>query len=169
MAAFWGRAEQADHLVVWYGRDNAQESAMFHEICHRLPDRPLEVVEVPSAVPFYSPDELAHYLTLARPITDGERTRVRDIWQRLRQENQTFRVVEDGNLVSAPADHYDKALLYHVPPDWTLLARATAPVMAEMKVDDVTLKWRMKTLIECGAVLADGNPWLSRRTKVKRP
>ncbi|MEC3914418.1 DUF3658 domain-containing protein [Nocardia sp. CDC160] len=169
MAAFWARAEQADHLVVWYGRDNAQESAMFHEICHRLPDRPLDVVEVPVAVPFYSPHELAYYATRARPITDAERTRVHETWQRLRQENETFRVVEDGNLVSAPADHYDKALLYHVRPEWTPLARAIAPVMAGMKADDAILKWRMKSLIESGSVLADGSPWLSRRTKVKRP
>ncbi|WP_348525393.1 hypothetical protein [Nocardia brasiliensis] len=40
--------------------------------------------------------------------------------------------------------------------------------MAVMSVADAPLIWRVQTLVESGAMVADGNPWLVRRTKVKR-
>ncbi|WP_348537846.1 hypothetical protein [Nocardia brasiliensis] len=40
--------------------------------------------------------------------------------------------------------------------------------MAVMSVADAPLIWRVQTLVESGAMVADGSPWLVRRTKVKR-
>nr|WP_280408033.1 DUF3658 domain-containing protein [Nocardia brasiliensis] len=52
--------------------------------------------------------------------------------------------------------------------DWTPISRIIAPVMAVMSVADAPLIWRVQTLVESGAMVADGSPWLVRRTKVKR-
>ncbi|MBF6544246.1 DUF3658 domain-containing protein [Nocardia brasiliensis] len=55
---------------------------------------------------------------------------VRSTWERLVQENETFRIVRDGDLVSAPSDHYDRALLEAAGADWTPIFRIIAPVMS---------------------------------------
>ncbi|QLY28912.1 DUF3658 domain-containing protein [Nocardia huaxiensis] len=167
LAAFWDRVDSADRLVAWYGRDNADESAFFHALCDRLGDRPLDVVALPGAIGAREPGELARQLDAARPVTATERSAVHRTWKRLEQENLTFRIVRDGALVSAPADHYDRALLEAAGADWTVIVRIVAPVMAAMSVADVPLIWRVQTLVESGAMVADGNPWLARQTKVK--
>ncbi|WP_405496858.1 DUF3658 domain-containing protein [Nocardia sp. NBC_00511] len=168
LTAFWEAAEQADHLVVWYGRDNAGELSLFHAVCDRLRDKPFDVIELLGAVAAYDPDKLAVHVPEARPITATERATARHTWQHLREENQTFRIVR-GDLVSAPAHHYDGALLQAATADWTPIARTIAPVMAAMNVGDSPLIWRVKTLTESGRLLIDGDPWLARETSVKRP
>ncbi|WP_334026508.1 DUF3658 domain-containing protein [Nocardia terpenica] len=168
LAAFWDKVDAADHLVVWYGRGNAGELSFFHALCDKLPDRPFDVVELPGATGARTPRELAPHLATARPITADERAAARRTWQRLERENQTFRIISGGELVSAPADHYDDALLDTTGSDWTPILRVVAPVMAEMKVADSPLFWRVKSLVESGVLVADGDPWLVRQAKVKR-
>ncbi|WP_051178905.1 DUF3658 domain-containing protein [Nocardia concava] len=168
LAQFWDTVAAAERLVVWYGRDNAGELSFFHALCDRLPDRPLEAVELLGAAGAYAPEELARYLPRPEPVTADERAAARHTWQRITRENQTFRIVA-GELTSAPADHYDKALLDAAAPDWTVIARVVAPVMAARNVGDAPLFWRVKALVDSGALLADGNPWLVRQTKIKRP
>lgn len=169
LTAFWERIGNADHLVVWYGRNNAGESSFFHALCDKLPDRALDVVALPGAVAACTPDELSQHIATARPIAAAERSSVRETWRRLRRENQAFRTVRGGELVSAPADHYDNALLNAASSEWTPIARTIAPVMAGMDVGDSPLIWRVKTLVDSGALVADGDPWLARQTNVKRP
>lgn len=168
LAEFWARVAAADRLVVWYGRDNAGELSFFHALCDQLPDRPLEAVELLGAAGAYSPHELARYLSRPEPVTDDERAAARHAWQRITRENQTFRIVA-GELTSAPADHYDTALVEATGPDWTPIARTVATVMAARNVGDSPLFWRVKTLVDAETLLADGNPWLARQTKIKRP
>ncbi|GAB0107307.1 hypothetical protein JMUB6875_63010 [Nocardia sp. JMUB6875] len=167
-AAFWERADAADHLVVWYGCDNAGELSLFHALCDKLPGKPFDVVGLPGAIGARTPDELAHHLAAARPVTADERAAARRIWQRLKRENQTFRVISSGELVSASADHYDSALLAAANSDWTPIVGVVASVMAEMNVADSPLFWRVRLLVESGALVADGDPWLVRQVKVKR-
>ncbi|WP_280453759.1 DUF3658 domain-containing protein [Nocardia brasiliensis] len=168
LAAFWDRVDDAAHLVAWYGSDNAGEAAFFHALCHRLGDRPLDALALPGSIGGRDPEELSRQLEAARPVTATERSAVHRTWERLVQENETFRIVRDGDLVSASSDHYDRALLEAAGADWTPISRIIAPVMAVMSVADAPLIWRVQTLVESGAMVADGNPWLVRRTKVKR-
>ncbi|MBF6128767.1 hypothetical protein IU504_24845 [Nocardia brasiliensis] len=62
----------------------------------------------------------------------------------------------------------NRALLEAAGADWTPISRIIAPVMAVMSVADAPLIWRVQILVESGAMVADGSPWLVRRTKVKR-
>lgn len=167
-AAFWEKVDAADHVAVWYGRDNPGELSFFHAVCDKLADRPFDVVELPGMTGARTPGELAPYLATAHPITADERAAARRTWQQLERENETFRIISGGELVSAPADHYDCALLDAAGSDWTRIVRVIAPVMAEMNVGDAPLYWRVKVLVESGALIADGDPWLTRHTKVKR-
>ncbi|MFE3187594.1 DUF3658 domain-containing protein [Nocardia sp. NPDC059240] len=168
LTSFWEKVDAADHVVVWYSRDRAGEWAFFHAVRHRLADRPFDVVELPLPVVTYTADKLAGHLDSKRPITQRERDATCRTWERLRHENQTFRVIRDGELVSAPADHYDAALVGAATEGWSPIVQIVAPVMADMKVGDSPLFWRVKSLVEAGALIADGDPWLPRQTRIKR-
>ncbi|WP_067542841.1 DUF3658 domain-containing protein [Nocardia crassostreae] len=165
---YWAAVDSAENLVVWFSRDNATELSMFHQICDTLADRSFDVVEIPVAVAAQYPEKLAESLSGTRSITASEHAAARRNWRKLVQENQTFRIVTESGLTSAPADHYDNALLAAAGPDPTIIARVVAPVMADMNVADAPLFWRVQSLIESGALIADGNPWLARKTKVRR-
>lgn len=127
LAAFWDRVDKADHLVAWYGCDNAGESAFVHALSHRLGDRPLDTIALPGSIGAHAPEQLARQWEAARPATATERSAMHRTWERLEQENETFRIVRAGALVSAPADHYDHALLEAAGTSWTSISRVIAP------------------------------------------
>ncbi|WP_050514413.1 DUF3658 domain-containing protein [Streptomyces rimosus] len=170
--AFWERADAAGHLVVWFSTAAQHELAFFHAICDRLQDRPFDMVQVPGPVGARHPEEFVPLLADARPVADIERRAARAAWQRLKQENATFRVATPAGLVSAPEDHYDAALLDTAGPGGTALAVVVGTVMATMNVPDSPLYWRIAALVKSGALIADG-PLVSNgehaiRTKIKR-
>ncbi|MFB8000676.1 DUF3658 domain-containing protein [Nocardia sp. NPDC056000] len=168
LAAFWEQMDSARSPVIWYGRDNVAEQSMFHKICATRPDTAFDVVEIPGAVGAQSPESLAKSLSEVRPLTRAEHDAAIRDWHTLEQQNQAFRVITCAGLSSAPADHYDAAILEAAGSEWTVIARAVGPVMADMNVGDSPLFWRVKSLVDSGALLADGNPWLPRQTKIKR-
>ncbi|QIS17621.1 DUF3658 domain-containing protein [Nocardia terpenica] len=167
--AFWKRVEAADPLVLWYDSNDTAESLFFHVLCDKAPDNvPIDVAALHGPVGSRSADELAGHLDTLHRMTAAERAAVRRTWQRLEQENATFRILRDGHLMSAPADHYDTALLDAASSEWTLIIRIVAPVMAATDVGHGILLWRVKSLVDSGALLADGDPWLWQDTNVKR-
>lgn len=165
---FWKKVEAADQIAVWYGRGNASESSFFHAMCAKLPDKPFNLITLDGAMGAHSFEDLLQHFGSSRPISVDERTRACTTWHRLQRENLTFRITRDGELSSAPADHYDRALLDSAGCTWTPIVRIVAPVMVAMNVGDSVLFWRIKTLVEAGAMISDGDPWLVRETKVKR-
>ncbi|SIL80845.1 Protein of uncharacterised function [Mycobacteroides abscessus subsp. abscessus] len=158
----------ADHIVLWHGQDNAHDSAFYHAMCAKVPEVPLNVVTLRQATASYAPTELAQHMKDSRAVTSDMRTAARRVWKQMEQDNQTFRVLSDGKLISAASDYYDTALLGAIGQDWTPIVQAVAPVMANMDIGDSPLFWRIKLLIESGKLMADGNPWLVHRSKVKR-
>ncbi|CPT40621.1 Protein of uncharacterised function [Mycobacteroides abscessus subsp. abscessus] len=167
LAAFWGEVIGADHLVLWYGQGDAHDSAFFHAMCDRLSDNAFSVVTLDGASGAHTAEELARHLNDARSIPANERAAVRAAWKQLEQENQAFRILSNGNLVSAPEDYYDGALLNEASSQWTPIPRIVAPVMARMDIGDSPLFWRIKSLVESGVLVADDDPWLVEHSKVR--
>ncbi|MFF2550301.1 DUF3658 domain-containing protein [Nocardia sp. NPDC058058] len=168
LAAFWKQVDGARSPIIWYGRDNVGELAMFQQICATRPGASFDVVEIPGAVGAQSPDALAASFAGIRPLTAAEHEAAARNWHAVAEQNQPFRIITPAGLASAPADHYDAAILDATGPEWTVIARAVGSVMAELNVGDSPLFWRVKTLVDAGVLIADGNPWLPRQTKIKR-
>lgn len=165
--AFWQEVSNAHHLVLWHGQGDAHDSAFFHAMCAKLPGKALSLVTVNGATGAHTADELAAHLCHVRAITASERAAARSVWNRLEQENQPFRILSNGKLISAPADYYDSALLRAAGSHWTPITEVVAPVMASMGIGDTPLFWRIRSLTESGALVADGDTWLVQRSRVK--
>ncbi|MFJ9615355.1 DUF3658 domain-containing protein [Streptomyces noursei] len=172
---FWRTLETTgdDRVVVWFSRRTADELAFFLAVTERLGARPFEVIEVGHppvrAVAALSPDQMANLLGSGHPITDDQRASSQQHWRQLMGENATFRVVVGTGLASAPADHFDAQLLAAAASRWQPVHRIVGQVMGDNNIADMPLFWRVATLVATGELIADGDPWAVRTTKVRLP
>ncbi len=191
---FWNTvATTKDRLVVWFARHSARELAFFLSWADRLGDRPYEVVDVTglelpyrkrdgsqavtrpvSAVSSVPTDALGPLLGTERAFAPREREAARQAWQRLKSENAPFRIVTAKGLLSAPADHFDQALLDCATVEWQRSARVIGDFMGRHwepyhQVHDLMLRARVVALVESGKLIADGDAWDTRTCRVRLP
>ena len=84
-----------------------------------------------------------------------------DHWRILMADGALLRVVDEGKLRSAPADHFDHLLLAHCSSAWVKWYRVVGGAMGDgweagHRVDSSFLFWRLRELIEQGEVACDG-------------
>lgn len=82
-------------------------------------------------------------------------------WRSLMDDAAVLRIVDDGELRSAPAGHYDEALLRWCPTEWTKWVRVVGDTMGHagldgQRIDDLYLRWRLQELVESGAIECRG-------------
>lgn len=169
---FWNRiATTEDRLVVWFGRHSASELAFFLAMADRLKDRPYDIVEVTSEVSTIA--RLGPLLDSERPVPTEIRTEARHHWRRLKAESAPFRVVTPTGLVSAPIDHFDSRLIKKATTEWQRMNLIVHEVLFSFdpyrQVGDLMLLARLVALVEAGKLLADGDPWDMRSTRVRLP
>lgn len=114
----------------------------------------------PSWLSEIQPSEFLKAKKLARPITLSEYEVDPDEWNKLTQENATVRILEGGKkIVSRDADFYDAEILKNITGDWQKASRVLQNTLNRMKVKtgDVFLMKRIKTLIEEGKIVAEGD------------
>src|SRR5690606_34976271 len=114
------------------------------------------------ALPIYEiqPSEFLKAKKLARPITLSEYEVDPDEWLKLTQENAMVRILEGGKkIISKGEDYYDAEILKNITGEWQKASRVLQNTLNRMKVktSDVFLMWRVKTLIEEGRLLAEGD------------
>jgi Domain of unknown function (DUF1835)./Protein of unknown function. len=106
------------------------------------------------------PSEFLKAKKLARPITLSEYEVDPDEWLKLTQENAMVRILEGGKkIISKGEDYYDAEILKNITGEWQKASRVLQNTLNRMKVktSDVFLMWRVKTLIEEGRLLAEGD------------
>jgi hypothetical protein len=177
LRAFWHRLESTDaRIVLWFGRMTANELAFFLACSERLAEREYDVVYVtalrgkPSAS-IVRPEILTSLLGEQRRPSPQERRDSADRWHRLRSEDAPFRIVTPEGLVSAPAEHFDNALLSHMDGAWRNVNRVVADTMGlsfepHWQVGDLMLKARLVALAESGSIELTGHP-IERGTMVR--
>lgn len=175
--AFWDELESTDaHIVLWFGRMAADELALYLAISDRLAGRDYSVVDVTALkgmerVSTVQPEILTSLLGAQQRPDSKERQRAADCWRTLRSEDAPFRVVTPEGLVSAPAEHFDAALLAQVPSDWREVSRVVAYTMVlnfgpYRQVGSLMLTARLAALAESGRVELAGHP-LERKAMVR--
>jgi hypothetical protein len=147
---FWHDARSAQRRVVWFSQRTASEFCGFLELVSQMGRLSYQVVNLTGVeIPYptraggsahrailslaeLSPGEVRENALWDRavPLSAEERQRYVRSWQRLRQENAPFRVVESDTVISASIEVYDDLLLSCLTPDWRRAARIIGDAMA---------------------------------------
>lgn len=195
--AFWREAlSPARRKVAWLSRRSAMEYAGFLELLWRMHDAPCEVVDLsevriacppenglsrPPALPMSLGLINANTIRqeklwdLAEPLPATERQRYRDLWQRLRFENAPLRVIEGGELVSAPISFFDERLMSYATNDWQKVAMIVGEVLAAemddevLQVGDIVLAARIDAMAASGQLEIQGKSALEMQSLVRLP
>ncbi|MEU7146122.1 DUF3658 domain-containing protein [Nocardia sp. NPDC046473] len=166
-------------LIAWVGRRSAQEYANYLFLTDRFRTRPLYTIEVTGpadgtdgggVVSALAPGEIGAYLKSERLLGDNEHHAMAEHWTMLCAEEAPFRVVSESALVSAPIDQFDNSLLAHIDSKPKPMTQAISEAMAEhrFQVADYVLQQRLITLIDTGAIGADGDPTTARLCRIQR-
>lgn len=128
----------------------------------------------PSWLHEIQPSEFLKARRLARPITLSEFEVDSDEWLKLLQENAMVRILEGGKkIVSKNADFYDYEILKNITNEWQKATRVLQNTLHRMKIKtgDVFIMWRIKTLLDEGKIIAEGDvnkDWKSFDVKLAR-
>jgi hypothetical protein len=163
-------------LVLWVSRRSTLEYAGFLEIVHRLQDRPAEVVDITDAgivfTPTMRPERIVEAETVnclpgtaffrnavigrRAPLDASARKAACELWSRLRSENAPLRVLQDGELVSAPLSHFDSTIKAQAGPVWRETRSVIGAAMGDRAYEarDFVFISRLIWLIEAGQLEA---------------
>ena len=186
--AFWREAlSPGRRLVAWLSRRSAMEYAGFLEWLWRMGDSPCEMIDL-SEITISRPPVLAMSLgmvsadticreklwDLAESLQATARQRYRDLWQRLRSEDAPLRVIESGELVSAPISFFDTRLMSYVTRDWQKVAMVIGSTLAAeiddevLQVGDIVLAARVDAMTESGLLEIQGKSALEMHDSLVR-
>jgi hypothetical protein len=183
--------------IAWLTRRSAREYAGFLEWLWRRGDDPSEVVDLTDVTVSYRPEHgppwpprlaislaMLHHdviaseklWELAAPLQASTRTRYLDLWRQLREENAPLRVLEGGDLVSAPISFFDSPLMSHASDEWQKVARIVGQALAAewddgvLQTGDLVLAARVNALVESGRLECRGkSPLEMRFSEVRLP
>ena len=183
----WDEARLTDNRkIAWLTRRSAMEYAGFLNWLWRLGDERCEVdltdVKIPRRAEHGLPD-LAISLgmlhpdlicenrlwDLARPLEANARSGYLDLWRQLRSESAPLRVVDGGELVSAPISFFDSTLMSFLADDWQKVTRVVGEALACQMDDcifqtgDILLAARVNALAESGRLEVKGKSPLDMR------
>ena len=196
--SFWREAPSSDRRkVAWLSRRSPMEYAGFLEWLWRRGDDPCEVVDLTDvtvshgsehgpprrprlaiSVAMLHRDIIASekLWDLAGPLRASTRTQYLDLWRRLREENAPLRVLEGGDLVSAPISFFDSLLMSHASDEWQKVARIVGQALAAewddgvFQTGDLVLAARVNALVESGRLECRGkSPLEMRFSEVRQP
>ena len=184
LQTFWSRATDFEgHVVLWFGRQSAQELAFSLAWADRMGERPYEIVDVTGmrlpirhreggpilgrpaqALSIVPPIGLRSLLGTERPMTSHEKEESVRQWRRLRAENAPFRIVTEKGLVSVSIDTFDPLLLAQATSEWRTVAQVISAAIGHgsepyHQVGDMMLLTRVVALVEARKLVADGDPW----------
>jgi Protein of unknown function/Domain of unknown function (DUF1835) len=181
--------------TVWFSRRSASEYAGFLELLWRMGDALCNIIDLsetrvtsqsrngeirPSRLAvsqaLMRADEIVrgNLFATARPLSLEERARYRSVWTRLRDENAPLRVLDCGELVSAPVSYFDALLLSIATPEWGKMALIVGYALAETWEDDIAqigasfLAARIRALADMGQLELRGDISAMRTTEMRR-
>ena len=173
--SFWEEAAQpAEDRLIWLSDNSSHEMAGYLAYLERLAELPAAVVRPNEHLPPHpkygrllgsgtaNVEQLADVLDNAerRPVTDDHAWVGR--WAELRSDNALLRVMEDGQLVSAPVETYDRLLLGAATDDWKkgvlVVGHALAASFDEqVRVSSDFLFSRLSALVRTSQLEAQGD------------
>jgi hypothetical protein len=175
---FWNESLSPRYRkIAWVARRSAMEYAGFLEWLWRLGDPPCELIDLtevkvfnrprhasrrrlifPMGADVLSADEIRtkNLWDLAEPLQISARRRYRDLWHRLRVENAPLRVINGGELVSAPITFVDPLLVSRAKANWLKVARVVGDVLHGQAMEGAFQTKDMVLAAPIGALVSHG-------------
>ncbi|RYE66408.1 MAG: DUF1835 domain-containing protein [Oxalobacteraceae bacterium] len=141
--------------IAWISPDSAHSAAGFLWWLSHMADKECQILDVPR-LSLLDAQSMTEYLDKAEPLSVERRSRSLDLWIRLQAENAPLRILGSVELMSAPLDYFDAALLEHATPEWQKMARIVAGVLVDFSLEgiyqtsDLVLGARLADLAEAG-------------------
>jgi hypothetical protein len=160
--------------IAWVGSAATSSLAGFLWWVSHLENVPVSVIAAPN-MGFLNPDAMAALLDSETLLSDSDRNRHVDHWRELQAENAPYRVIEEGRLVSAPIDYFDRRLLSFVSHEWQKMARVVGSMLMSFVDDDVyqagdlVLAARLAVLAETGVLEWQGDLSTMRGCELRLP
>ncbi|WP_084238379.1 DUF3658 domain-containing protein [Sphingomonas asaccharolytica] len=161
-------------VVAWYSPNVAPIVAGFLWWLSQIGDRPCSIVRA-NSLPLLQDPKVAALFGREIPLSDGDRAAYRARWEQLRNENAPLRIVEGGDLVSAPIDHFDAALIANVSGEWQRMARIVGTTLMDQsetgvyQTSDLLLQARLVALAERGDLDWRGELWWMHKCELRLP
>jgi Protein of unknown function/Domain of unknown function (DUF1835) len=156
--------EDTRRIVVWCGA-NADEQILLRAACATLPDIPLTVVDIStmnsrnkkrSAIGGSNIAELALAEQNAVSLSDDARKRLSSEWDKLIQDEYLLHIFLVDEIIGVNESFFDPMLTGLCPEQFGSAARLIGEVMgqSQIQIGDTFLDYRLRMLIEAGAVEA---------------
>ena len=102
--------------------------------------------------PEMEPSLLGHFAAGAKPLTREERGEMARQWRSLREENAPLRVLEGGEVRSAPIDYYDDRIRQVLPLEPCRAGKVIVEAMIQQNIPhgDEFIGQRLRVLIDAG-------------------
>ena len=161
-------------IIAWYSPNVAPIAAAFLWWLSQIGDRPCSIIHANSLPRLQSP-EVAALFGQALPLSDTDRAAYRARWEQLRHENAPLRIVEGDDLVSAPIDHFDAALMANVSGEWQKMAKIVGTTLVDQletevyQTSDLLLRARLVALAESGDLDWRGELWWMQKCELRLP
>lgn len=164
--------QHESRLVAWYAPNRAESFAGFQWWLSQIDRKPVSIMSVPD-LHFQGTDAIVSLVGQEIELSEEDRDRHQAEWRTLRNENASLRIVQDGILVSAPLDYFDKLILGFVSSEWRPAMRVvgdafyTIGVETDHFIDDLFTFSRLRALSRLGGVEWDGDISDRRGSKVR--
>ena len=161
-------------LTAWLSRQETLTYSGFLWWLSHVGEMPVSIIEVAELSQMNEHTMfglLDHAVALGAEARSDYETR----WEQLKRENAPFRVIKDGELVSAKIDHFDDSLLRHVTRHWRKMARIVAGTLVEFddagiyQTGDLVLGARLADLAEAGKLEWQGDLSNMRNCELRLP
>jgi len=145
----------AGDIIAWYSPNVAPIAAGFLWWVSKIGDRSCSVVRA-NSLPRLQHSEVAALFGKEFPLSDMDRAAYRARWEQLRCENAPLRIIQGSDLVSAPIDYFDAALMANANGEWQKMARIIGTTLVDQletgvyQTSDLLLRARLVALAEQG-------------------
>ncbi|MCL6699747.1 DUF1835 domain-containing protein [Sphingomonas sp. NSE70-1] len=164
-------ASDPDRLV-WLAPYSAQERAGFYWYLDQFGGANLKMIiadyplrdfcrgDLPKSLGLLGNDQMSQLLDEC-PRTSWNKARFpAENWRSLKADSAMLRVIENGELRSAPSNHFDERLLRRIGSEWKECLRVIGYSLGDIwktgqDADDVFLLWRLRELIRAGVIACD--------------
>ncbi|WOF17004.1 hypothetical protein F1737_10100 [Methanoplanus sp. FWC-SCC4] len=195
---FWSESEKCcDKRILWFSRRSSSEYSGFLEYLSRADDLfDVEVVDltegiaseglndrygrtispyryVPNSIAELRPEWLRGAVKLSRKLSERETEYYFSVWDKLKNENSSLRIISRGQLYSACDFVYDDFILKIVPPVWINAARVVGEALGLLSEEyancgDTFIYSRLLFLLDSGIIEAKGDRKAMRSLNIRR-